>query len=185
MNIVRNTLVALVLAVLAMVTLALGGVNPDAFSTCVDKKGVISIPRDYRANWVHLGSWAVPARTDPGSGFHDVYTQRETVEYYKKNKKFPDGAVLVKEIREAIWGEMATGHVVYAGDTDTWFVMVKDDKKRFPGNPNWGDGWGWALFKASDPSKNASKDYKKDCIPCHEPAKDTDWVYITGYPTIR
>jgi len=156
-----------------------------AFSTCVDNKGNITIPKDFRTRWVHLGSWAVPAKTDPGAGFHDVYTQPESVEYYLKNGSFPDGAVLVKEIRKAEWREMTTGHVVSEGDVDTTFVMVRDDTGRFKGNPNWGDGWGWGLFKASDRSINASASYKEDCIPCHLDAKDTDWVYVGGYPTLR
>jgi len=159
--------------------------EPAAFSPYVDGKGNISLPKDFRTNWVHLGSWAVPAKTDPGAGFHDVYSQPESVEYYLKNGRFPDGAVLVKEIRKAEWREMTTGHVVSEGDVDTTFVMVRDDKGRFKGNPNWGDGWGWGLFKASDPSINASGNYKEVCIPCHLDAKDTDWVYVEGYPTLR
>ena len=34
-----------------------------------------------------------------------------------------------------------------------WFVMIKDEKGRYPGNPLWGDGWGWALFKTDAPDK--------------------------------
>ena len=155
------------------------------FSPYVDGKGVISLPKDFRTTWVHLGSWAVPAQTDPGSGFHDVYTQPESASYYMKNKHFPDGAVLVKEIRQAVWEEMPTGHVVREGDVKVWFVMVRDSKGLFPGNKNWGEGWGWALFKAEDPAKNASTNYREDCLPCHMDAKPNDWVYVQGYPTLR
>ena len=66
-----------------------------------------------------------------------------------------------------------------------WFVMVKDQKGRFKGNPNWGEGWGWALFKPADPEKNVSTNYRKDSIGCHIPAKKTDWVYLQGYPTLK
>ncbi len=27
--------------------------------------------------------------------------------------------------------------------------------------------------------------FQKDCIGCHVPAKNTGWVYIQGYPTLR
>lgn len=74
---------------------------------------------------------------------------------------------------------------MWAGEPDVWFVMIKDSRNRFPENPNWGDGWGWALFKSAKPDKNVSSDYREDCISCHVPAKETDWVYIKGYPTIR
>jgi hypothetical protein len=162
-----------------------GAENPGPFSPYVDEKGAITLPRDFRSTWVHLGSWAVPASHEPGSGFHDVYTQPESYRAYRKDGKWPDGAVIVKEIRKVRWDEMATGHVVYADEPSVWFVMVKDARSRFSGNPNWGDGWGWALFEAADPTKNASTDYKEDCLACHEPARDTDWVYIQGYPTLR
>jgi len=62
--------------------------------------------------------------------------------------------------------------------------MVKDTKGRFKNNPIWGDGWGWALFKTDDTSKNASNDYKADCLGCHMPAKQNDWIYVEGYPTL-
>jgi len=170
------------LAILPLVSIA---GDADGFSCCVDEKGKISLPDDFRTKWVHLGSWAVPAKTDPGAGFHDVYTQPGTVEYYRENRKFPDGAVLVKEIREVEWKEMTTGHVVSEGNVSTWFVMVRDVKGRFKGDPNWGDGWGWALFKPTDKARNASTNYKEDCLPCHMDAKDTNWVYVEGYPTLR
>ena len=159
--------------------------KPELFSPYVDSKGNITLPKDFRVKWVHLGSWAVPYQRDPGYGFHDVYTQTESVKSYKRNGKWPDGAVLVKEIRTVRWDDMATGHVVFADEESSWFVMIKDRKGRFKGNPNWGEGWGWGLFKANDPKKNVSTDYKEDCIGCHEPAKDTDWVYIQGYPTLK
>ncbi len=155
------------------------------FSPYVDEKGTISLPKDYRATWSYLGAFVVPAEKAPGYGFHDVFTQPDTVTAYKKTGKYPDGAVLVKEIRKVRSGKMTTGDASWAGDIIAWFVMVKDQKGRFKGNPNWGDGWGWALFEAKNPEQNVSKDYQKDCIPCHIPAKQNDWTYIEGYPTLR
>lgn len=157
----------------------------ESFSPFVDAKGAISRPADYRLKWAHLGSWVVPNEKAPGYGFHDVYTQADSVSAYRKNGKFPDGTVLIKEIRAVKSGAMTTGDVHWAGDVDVWFVMVKDGKGRFPGNANWGDGWGWALYKSGEPGKNVSTDYSKDCIGCHVPAKQTDWVYVQGYPTLR
>lgn len=157
-----------------------------SFSPYVDSKGDITRPTDFRLDWVHLGSWVVPDEKAPGYGFHDVYTQKSTVEAYRKTGKFPDGAVLVKEIKTVKSAEMATGPLVYhAGENAVWFVMVRDTKDRFPKNPRWGDGWGWALFKADNPFKDVATDFKKDCLGCHVPARDTEWVYVEGYPTLR
>lgn len=157
------------------------------FSRFVDKDGKITLPKHVRVmkDWVHLGSWVVPDEKAPGYGFHDVYTQRRAVAVYEKTGKFPDGTMIVKEIRKINTADMKTGKASWAGDRAIWFVMVKDSQGRFKNNPNWGDGWGWALFKAEDPTKNVSTDHAKDCIPCHVPAKENDWVYIKGYPALR
>ena len=66
-----------------------------------------------------------------------------------------------------------------------WFVMIKDSKNRFAGNPLWGEGRGWALYKPNDSSKNAATDFQTDCLGCHVPAKDRDWVYTEAYPTLK
>ena len=154
------------------------------FSPYVDDQGRISFPKDYRTKFTYLGSWAVPMKA-PGRGFHDVFTQPESVEAYKKTGKFPDGTVLVKEIHKIHSGKMATGQAYWAGDIAQWFVMIRNEKGRFKNNPNWGDGWGWALFKPDDPSKNVSHNFKKDCLGCHIPAKNTEWVYVQGYPILK
>lgn len=157
----------------------------DGFSPYVDDKGNISLPDDFRISMVHLGSWFVP---DGGaSGFHDVYTERATVEAYRKTGKFPDGATLVKELRASKAGDYSTGMgVSHATDAlKQWFVMVKDEKGRFADNKSWGDGWGWGLYKTDDKTVNASADYKADCLGCHVPAKATDWVYTEAYPTLK
>ena len=185
----------LVMALLVVPAIALGaGAQTGSFSPYVDSKGGISLPRDFRATWVHLGTWFVTSQaaagpglgqTAPRAGLHDVYTQPESLRAYKKTSKWPDGAVLVMETNAIKWDDLPTGHVVYAGETADRFVMVKDTKGRFKNNPSWGEGWGWALFRAADPAKNISTGYKNDCLGCHEVAKDTDSVFIHGYPALR
>jgi hypothetical protein len=157
----------------------------DTFSSIVDDKGNISRPTDFKENWNYLGSWVHPDSSK--DGIHNVYTQPGVVEKYKKNGgKFPDGAVLVKEVRSFSSADMTTGKNVLSADKEVlWFVMIKDEKGRFPDNPKWGAGWGWALYYANDPSKDVSTDYKKDCIGCHIPAKNTDWIYVNGYPVLK
>lgn len=176
-------------AAIVLAAAGLGGATAYAtdasFSPYVDAKGGISLPREFRRQWVHLGSWVVEQEGAPGQGFHDVYTQPETVEAFRRDGRFPDGAVLVKEIRGIHKGQQTTGPAVWAGDTVVWFVMVKDSKNRFPGNANWGGGWGWGLYKAEDPATNASSDWTKDCQGCHTPAQATDWVFLQGYPTLK
>ena len=156
----------------------------DGFSPYVDANGNISFPHGFRTSMVHLGSWFVPE--GGANGFHDVYTEKESVEAYRKTGHFPDGATIVKELRAANAGTYSTGaNVSYATDgLNQWFVMIKDEKGRFEDNPLWGDGWGWALFKPDDWETNVASDYKVDCLGCHVPAKAKDWVYTEAYPTL-
>jgi hypothetical protein len=151
----------------------------------VDPDGTIHFPGRVRNEWVHLGSWGPASLDSADPAQHDVYTQPETLAAYRKTGKFPDGAVLVKEIRKIESGQMTTGHVTWAGDEVLWFVLIKDATGRFPEHPNWGEGWGWALFNAGATEKNASTDFRADCLGCHIPARSTDWVYVQGYPNLR
>jgi len=156
-----------------------------ALGKYVDKDGTIHLPEDYRLKWVHLGSWYVEGQSGGAGEVHDVYTEPETVAAFRNSGKWPAGATLVKEIRASEKGKMTTGNVHWDGPIKQWFVMVKDkDTPSFPKNPNWGLGWGWGLYKIDDPKKNISTDYKIDCKLCHVPAKQTDWVYSHGYPTL-
>jgi hypothetical protein len=156
----------------------------EGFSPFVDAQGNISFPEGFRTSMVHLGSWFVPE--GGASGFHDVYTEKESVEAYRKTGRFPDGATIVKELRASDVGNYTTGtNVSYATDElKQWFVMIKDEKGRFEDNPIWGDGWGWALYKPDDRGTNVAADYKADCLGCHVPAKSNDWVYTEAYPTL-
>ncbi|MBN8414283.1 cytochrome P460 family protein [Halomonas litopenaei] len=154
-------------------------------SPWVDDDGTIHLPDDFRTEMAHLGSWFVPG--GDASGFHNVYTEPESIAAYRENGVFPDGAVLVKELRAHSTGDYTTGAgVSYENDTiKQWFVMVKDATNRFAdSNGSWGDGWGWALFKTDDPATNVSADYQTDCLGCHVPAKDKDWIYTEAYPIL-
>jgi hypothetical protein len=61
-----------------------------------------------------------------------------TAEYYRKNGKFPDGAVLVKEVFGTEHAQLTTGDSHWASGTKVWFVKIKDDRHRFPQNALWG-----------------------------------------------
>jgi len=155
------------------------------FSQYVTKDGGISLPSDFREKFLHLGTWAVATKSGkPVNELHDVYSRPEDVQAYRRDGKFPDGAVLVKDITNVASDKLSTGQATRATDVKIWFVMVKDAKGRFPKNDLWGDGWGWALFEAKDPKKNVATDYTTDCKVCHIPAKKNDWVYVQGYPIL-
>ena len=162
---------------------ATNGSRPEAI---VDANGNLRVPANYRTAYQFLGSWAVAADQGQGSKeVHVVYASPETSAAYRKDGRFPDGSVLVKEVFEAATGPMTTGTVSHAQTLKGWFVMVKDSKNSHPGNKLWGNGWGWSWFDAANPTKTTSTDFKVDCLSCHVPARVSDWIYVQGYPALR
>lgn len=151
----------------------------------VNDSGEISVPStDFRSGWVMLGSWTI-LDGEEASGMHVVYTQPDAVAAYLETGEFPDGTVLVKELLSAKTQTLTTGTVASADEVEGWFVMIKDREGRFGGNPLWGNGWGWAQFDANDPENTFTENYEDECIACHEPAEETDWVYVEGYPILK
>ena len=164
------------------------------YAIAVDETGSIRLPEaDFRAHWTLLGSWIVGGGdvvddVEGSSGVHQTYTQPGVVEAYRQTGEFPDGTVLVKELLAAGTQSMTTGVISHATVPEGWFVMVKDTEGRFGGGPNaglWGDGWGWAFFAPDDPQTAVTTDYESECISCHVPARDTDWIYVWGYPVLK
>ena len=153
----------------------------------VSSDGTIQLPEDFRSEYAMLGAWSVEGDADTGSavGLHVVYTQKSTVDAYRKTGKFPDGAVLVKELFNGRTETLTTGEATSAAATAGYFVMVKDTKGRFSDNALWGDGWGWSFFAAGKPNQATTKDYKTECLACHEPVRSTDLVYDYAYPLLK
>ncbi len=119
--------------VVAACVLILGAAGLPTYLTAGDLPKIVgqdgSIERpgaDFRRDWSHLGSWAVLDKDSAAHGIHDVYATRVTVDAFRATGKYPDGAVLVKEIRSFETGQLTTGNVAYAGSPAVWFVMVKD-----------------------------------------------------------
>jgi Cytochrome P460 len=147
----------------------------------VDKAGNIRKPADVRDLYQLLGTY-VPTDLNGDTEMHVTYASPGAAQYYRKNGKFADGTVLVKETFMTDHAQMTTGDVRWATKTKVWFVMIKDEKGSHPGNPLWGNGWGWALFKSDAPDKQVATDFKKDCLGCHIPAQKTDWVTSVAIP---
>ncbi len=152
-------------------------------SDVVSDSGEIAFPRGF-LKWQTLGAWSTADEDGKANGMHQVYISPGAADAYLATGEFPDGTVLVKEVRGAATAKLSTGAASYATDKGVWFVMIKDANQRFPENPLWGDSWGWALFEAKEPSQQVATDYKTDCLGCHVPAKETDWIYIEAYPVL-
>jgi len=168
----------------AQVTTTPSSNTPEA--AVVDGNGNLHVPDAYRTTYQFLGSWAVAVDQGLGSKeLHVVYASPGSVAAYRKDGRFPDGTVLVKEVFQATTRAMTTGTVSHAETLKGWFVMVKENNGRYPDNKLWGDGWGWSWFDAANPSKTTSTDYKTACLSCHVPARASDWIYVDGYPQLK
>ena len=157
-----------------------------SFSPYVDAKGGISLPDDFETKFVHIGTVSVAAKPgEPVNELHGTYTRIEDLEAFRRDGHFPDGAVLVKDVRATTNEKLTTGNAAYGANVKVWFVMIKDAKGRFPENELWGDGWGWGLFEGKDRTKQVGVNYKTECRSCHVPVRNNDWVYTKCYPALN
>lgn len=102
-----------------------------ATAAVVDNKGNLRVPADYRTAYEAVGSWAVAKDDGPGSKqLHMVYASPGTVAAYRKDGRFPEGTVFVKEVFNTTTKDMTTGTVSSAGALAGWFIMVKDSAGR-------------------------------------------------------
>src|SRR5262247_3105521 len=77
-----------------------------------DAAGNLRVPDAYRTTYQLLGSWAIAADQGQGSkDLHVVYASPGTITAFRRDGRFPDGAVLVKEVFQAATEEMTTGTV--------------------------------------------------------------------------
>src|SRR5690349_6367465 len=122
-----------IMSVAGLASLALLGVwwqpgvvaatNSPESEAVVDANGNLRVPVDYRTAYQFLGSWAIAAEQSQGSKeMHVVYASPGTITSYRKDMRFPDGAVLVKEVFETATGTMTTGTVSRAQALKGWFV---------------------------------------------------------------
>jgi len=196
-------------AVLAITTLAFAASGPTGsgsdsaaappkVDTAVDRFGKLHVPENYRTTYQFLGTWAVARDQGPGSvEMHVLYASPGTIDAYRKDGHFPDGAVLVKEVYRAATEPMTTGTVSHVDSLRGRFVMVRDRSGHHGTNEVWGDGWGWSWFDADNTSVASRNlpmkdgvirptfDYKANCKGCHAPAVATEWIYVEGYPPLK
>ena len=162
------------------------GYTLSPFGAAADDGPRITVPDNFRTEYEFLGAWAVAGDADTGSeiGQHIVYASPGTVEAFRKTGRFPDGAVLVKELFSGKTEALTTGNATSAAEVAGYFVMVKDAENTLSG-PLWGDGWGWAFFEPGNTKKTISTDYRADCLSCHEPVRESDLVYSYAYPVLK
>ena len=146
----------------------------------------VTIPAGYR-DW-HLIS--VKRLTGAGGKLKQLRAQLGNdiaIEAFKEGKiPFPDGAI----IAALHWNEVSSDadnkaladgfpglglESSFAGSAVNVQFMVKDSKKYAASG-----GWGFADFTNGKPGDEA---LHEKCFPCHQPAKDRDYVFTHYAPT--
>lgn len=142
--------------------------------------GKLVFPKDYRT-WVWLSSGMDMAYVEgPGmanmSMFDNVFVNREAYEAFQKAGSWPDGTVLMLEIRR---GEQ-NGSINKRGKFQTGKLAAEahvKDSKRFKG--------GWAFF-GFGPGEGAAQMIPEaaDCYSCHQQHAAADTTFVQFYPTL-
>ena len=136
----------------------------------------VTIPTGYR-------DWKLISVTHEEGDFDQLRAQLGNdiaIQAYRKGKlPFPDGAIIValhwnrvpSDEDNKVFGKV---QAFVAGPAVNMQVMVKDSKKYAASG-----GWGFADFTDSKPANEAKH---KTCFPCHQPAKDRDFVFTRYTP---
>jgi hypothetical protein len=131
----------------------------------------VKIPAGFR-------EWKLISVTQEEADFNQLRAQVGNdiaIKAYREGKlPFPDGAIIVamhwkrvaSDEDNKVFGKV---QAFVAGAPVNMQIMVKDSKKYAATG-----GWGFADFTDGKPADEAKH---KTCFPCHEPAKDHDYVY--------
>ena len=167
-------LTAVVMIALIPASMAHGyGNNPDEQAAPIYG---VKIPAGYR-------DWKLISVTHEEGELNQLRAQLGNdiaIKAYREGKlPFPDGSIIValhwkrvpSDEDNQVFGRV---QAFVAGSPINLQVMVKDSKKYAATG-----GWGFADFKDGKPSDEA---LHKACFPCHQPAKDHDFVYTRYAP---
>jgi hypothetical protein len=134
----------------------------------------VPYPDGYR-EWTHVKSMVI----NPGhplyesfGGIHHLYANKRAMAGYKSGK-FPDGAVIVFDLLEALNADNA----VTEGPRKVVGVMRKDSKRYAATG-----GWGFEGFRGDSRERVVGGNAATACYQCHTSQKDRDYVFSSWRP---
>jgi hypothetical protein len=142
----------------------------------------VKIPAGYR-DWkvIAVASLLVPGKLDQ---LRAQFGNDIAIKAYKEGTlPFPDGSIIVaahwtrvpsEANNKVLDGPFPGAESFVIGSPVNIQIMIKDSKK-YPES----GGWGFADFKDGKPGDKA---LHETCFPCHEPAKDHDYVFTRYAP---
>jgi hypothetical protein len=142
----------------------------------------VKIPAGYR-DWkvIAVANLLVPGKTDQ---LRAQFGNDIAIKAYKEGTlPFPDGSIIVaahwtrvpsEANNKVLDGPFPGAESFVIGSPVNIQIMIKDSKK-YPES----GGWGFADFKDGKPGDKA---LHETCFPCHEPAKNHDYVFTRYAP---
>jgi len=150
----------------------------------VDAAGTIRKPANFEKDYTNLGTeWTLDEKG--GDRISTTFASPGTVEEFRKSGRFADGSVLVQQVSGTERDAASVQQPRLAPGTTEWFVMVRDTRGHFQNQSQWGDGWGWALFRSDIPGERVSVNYARDCKGCHDEAKGSYRVFVGRHEQLR
>jgi hypothetical protein len=142
--------------------------------------GKLIFPQDYRT-WVYLSTGMDMSYRDTAPGvthaFDSVFVDRPSYDAYMKTGTWPNGTVMVLEVRKG----QSKGSINQAGvfQTDRLGAEVHvKDTTRFKKD-------GWAFFpKRGEEEASKALPETSDCNVCHEQHGAVDTTFVQFYPTL-
>lgn len=131
-------------------------------------KAKVNYPEGYRS-WDHVKTMVIQqghGAYDLFGGLHHVYANKKAFEALTKGRPYPNGAVFVFDLLEA----PAKDNAITEGPRKFIGVMQKDSIKFVETG-----GWGFEGFKGD--SKERMVTDPQTCFKCHQPQKDTGYVF--------
>jgi hypothetical protein len=150
------------------------------------KNGELVRPANYR-EWIFLSSGLgmtygpnAPAAGSPRR-FDNVYVNPSSYRQFLKTGQWPDGTVLVLEVRESESKGSINQHGYYQTSIAGIEANVKDTR-RFPNG-------GWAFFNLSTKDVQGSSSVKRipdgsNCQKCHSANGAVDNTFVQFYPEL-
>ena len=168
-------------AVALTLSAALAGAPEGASAARYTDKGELLFPADYRT-WTfvtsgHAMSYNATANAaSPEGPFDNVFVNPEAYAAFLKTGHWPEGTVLVLEIR----GSASKGSINRSGAFQSGAPLAVEvhvrDSTRFKG------GWGFFGFDGQKPA--AMIGYAGSCYACHQANGAVDTTFVQFYPTL-
>jgi hypothetical protein len=143
-----------------------------------ESDGRLKFPAHYR-EWIYLSSGVDMAYAKGAplhSAFDNVFVEPTAYREYQRTGAWPDGTLLVLELRAAAEKGSINQHGKFQSGTPLGVQVHVKDARRYKGN--------WAFFAFDNAQPAALIPMSEDCYDCHQAHGAVDTTFVQFYPTL-